>query len=50
MASNQASSNGASDSWAKAEMSVKALSDRIMGIDRDDEAKEARKEKKERKK
>ena len=50
MANNEANTNSASDSWAKAEMSVKALSDRIMNIDHESEAKELRKEKRQKKK
>lgn len=50
VASSEASKHGASDSWAKAEESVKALSDRIMGMDRESEAKEEAKRRKEKKK
>lgn len=46
IANHESSSHGTSDSWAKAEQSVKALSDRIMNMDRNSEAKEERKERK----
>jgi len=50
LAGSQANGNAASDSWAKAEMSVKALSDRIMNEGRDEDDKESKKEKKLKKK
>ena len=50
MAAKRESGKHKSDAWTKAEESVKALSDKIMNIDREKEEKHERKELKKQKK